>query len=479
MSVSLADLERLDPAECEREGLFRRMSKHLPYRPLCSIGSLVKRIWDPCSQGIVPYFRFRAFLNVSQWWPEERLLEYQAEQLRALIEYAYRYVPYYTRVFKKLGLQPQDIKAVGDLQKLPVLTRAEVLANYGDLISSQAKISDIYALRTSGSSGNAMTVLRDKRRLYMSSAFNEACYEIVGLNIHEKFVQVRVEPFRLINGTCDHIYEPYHHKLVLSCMPHDDRIIDKYIRLIRDFRPSYLMSPPSFMFRFAEYCRINGRSTNDLFPIFVSFAENLYGFQREAIVAQFSCQVFDLYRFTEKLVYATECEAHQGLHVDVRQGVLEVVDEQGRHVRPADIGRVVCTGFDNLVMPLVRYELGDQASYAQNNCRCGRELPLLSAVHGRRNEVLRLNGRDIYPLALSEHIKMYDLLGECQFVQTSGNEVVLRMTAPEDILLDGQIKGALERLFGGGIVVNIQHVQDITRDNSGKFRFICIENVER
>jgi len=45
-----------------------------------------------------------AFLQESQWWSQERLEEYQRQQLSKLLNHAYENVPYYRRVFDERGL---------------------------------------------------------------------------------------------------------------------------------------------------------------------------------------------------------------------------------------------------------------------------------------------------------------------------------------------------------------------------------------
>ena len=67
--------------------------------------------------------------------------------------------------------------------------------------------------------------------------------------------------------------------------------------------------------------------------------------------------------------------------------IVDVVDESGRPCRPGEIGRVLVTPFFNLAMPLIRYEVGDFAE-AGARCTCGRSLPTLSRIMGRRRNIL-------------------------------------------------------------------------------------------
>ena len=59
-------------------------------------------------------------LNRTQWLTRDELLALQRDKLVSLVEYANRYVPYYQRVFKEVGFQPDDLRQdLAHLCKLP------------------------------------------------------------------------------------------------------------------------------------------------------------------------------------------------------------------------------------------------------------------------------------------------------------------------------------------------------------------------
>ena len=74
------------------------------------------------------------FLEESQWWPKERLKEYQDKKLRSLINHAYTSVPYYRAVFDRHGIRPEDIRTSDDLAKVPILTKDIIRENFPDKI---------------------------------------------------------------------------------------------------------------------------------------------------------------------------------------------------------------------------------------------------------------------------------------------------------------------------------------------------------
>lgn len=75
------------------------------------------------------YFRqlyYLSQLKRHQWLEEEELKKVQEKKLSALIKHAYQNVRYYRNLFDSIGIEPQDIRTVRDLQKIPILTKKNI-----------------------------------------------------------------------------------------------------------------------------------------------------------------------------------------------------------------------------------------------------------------------------------------------------------------------------------------------------------------
>ena len=68
----------------------------------------------------------------NQWKTYEELKEEQEKQLRGMIDFSYKNVPYYHKLFDDLKLSPDDIKKVEDLEKHPILTKVIIKQNWED-----------------------------------------------------------------------------------------------------------------------------------------------------------------------------------------------------------------------------------------------------------------------------------------------------------------------------------------------------------
>ena len=104
-------------------------------------------------------------------WPEEQLREYQVEQMRRTVAYAYQHVPFYRKRFDCCGLKPEDIKTVEDLGRLPYLTKQEIREAGTDLISDEYKVKDLFANPTSGSTGMPLILYSNREAIIKNFTF--------------------------------------------------------------------------------------------------------------------------------------------------------------------------------------------------------------------------------------------------------------------------------------------------------------------
>jgi phenylacetate-CoA ligase len=96
---------------------------------------------------------------------------------------------------------------------------------------------------------------------------------------------------------------------------------------------------------------------------------------------------------------AVECpQERNGLHVNEDHFLVEVIDPESGAPRPdGEDGELVFTTLTKEALPLVRYRTADVASLARAACPCGRTLARMSAVRGRRDDMLIIRGVNLYP----------------------------------------------------------------------------------
>ena len=97
-----------------------------------------------------PFWNYYNWLKETESASKMEIKAYQDEQIYKLIKYVYKEVPYYRRIMQERALRPEDITSRGDLQKLPVLTKQDVIHHTSDLIASCYDRKKLRIKKTSG-----------------------------------------------------------------------------------------------------------------------------------------------------------------------------------------------------------------------------------------------------------------------------------------------------------------------------------------
>ena len=398
-----------------------------------------------------------------------------------MVGHCYDHVPYYHDLFESARLKPSDIRTVEDLAKLPILTKEEVRNNLPELTATCFKRNQMVLTHTSGTTGSPLSLYWDKMiypitRAYLWRHWHGADfgYELKRITMHGRMIlewDRSKPPFWMYNRWDRQLFFSTYH-LSEDYLRH---FIDKMVK----FAPQAIEAYPSAVYVLAKYMHERGVS-HRLKAVFTS-AETLYPIQREVIEDVFGCRVFDMYGLSERVVMATECERHAGLHLNMEYGITEVADDEGNRVPVGTEGRVVSTGLENFSMPLIRYDTGDVSRILDEKCECGREFPMLAPITTKaEDQVLLPDGRYISGSLLTFPFKPMVNIKRSQIIQEDIRHVRVRIVrsgrySDEDskILLD-----RMRQCLGDNVTVRLEFVEDIPRTRNGKYRWV-ISRVKR
>jgi len=420
----------------------------------------------------------RRLLAESQWWSPERIRAYQDESLRALIEYAYKHVPYYQSVMKARGLTPRSIKTVDDLEKLPILDKQTLRENWQGLMSDEVDPYRVPMRRTGGTTGEPLTIAGDTRNgAYENGAFLRGL-GFGGYQQGEKMV-------KLFGGTLGLSPESFLSRIkarlagetFLPAFELSSQNVAQYVATIQRSKAKSLRGYSSAIYLLAKLMAEAGLRLR-LQAVFPT-AETLYDHQREVIEDNLG-KVFEYYGCGEVNSIAFECEAHQGLHVSEEHVFLEVLREE-KPAPEGEMGAVTLTTLQNYTMPLIRYQNADVAIRAAQECSCGRGLGRISRILGRFNDLLRAKDGRLISGAFIPHL----------FRGTEGIQQVQVIQETEDLLrvevvrgpqfAEREMEGVLETIkrYLGDVTIELKYVDDIPTTSMGKLRFVISKVVDR
>jgi phenylacetate-CoA ligase len=127
-------------------------------------------------------------------------------------------------------------------------------------------------------------------------------------------------------------------------------------------------------------------------------------------------------------VIASECDHHEGLHINADNLYLEFVKD-GKNVGPGGVGEILITDLRNFGMPLIRYKIEDTGSPSDRVCGCGRGLPLMGMVAGRVTDfIVTPEGKIVSGVALATYmITNIKGVGQVQLVQNEMSALKIKL----------------------------------------------------
>ena len=404
----------------------------------------------------------------SQWLPEESLRERQFGQLKLLLRHACSTVPHYAEMLRGIDTDGFDRDS---FSALPLLTRKTLQSGFESLQSTAVPPGHgaVVQGQSSGSTGmpvrflqtavtqffwNALTV---REHLWQQRDFSgklaairikmkEGSWPDWGLPVAALF---RTGPGATLNVRTD---------------------VERQLAWLVREDPDYLITHASNLHALAELSLKQGVRLPRLRQA-RTYSEALRPDLRETVRAAWGVQIADGYSCEEAGNIALQCPRHEHYHIQSENLLVEILDEAGRPCAPGETGRVVITTLHNFAMPLIRYELGDYAEVGEP-CECGRGLPVLTRILGRRrNMVVLPDGRRHWPSMPSAMWHAVAPIEQFQVTQTGigSLEVKYVMGRPLSQEEIAGLEQALAERFSHAFDIVWQRVDAIERGQGGKY----------
>jgi phenylacetate-CoA ligase len=417
------------------------------------------------------YQKYLEELEKSQYLSEQELAEMQRERLRILIDHCYTNVPYYKRLFDNLKLTPADFRTTDDLAKLPILEKEAVRRQPEEFQAQNYRDLPYEVVSTSGSTGTTLRLRVDVEGRRKNYAFFSRLKSWAGIDPSARTAtfagrtivpaNTKRPPFWRYNFPSNTIlFSSYH----LS-----DANIPAYLDKLRDWKPELIDSYPSSVELLARYAMASGSPAPEPKAIITS-SETLRDDQREIVTNVFRCRVFDQYGSAEQVCFISQCEAGS-YHVHPEFGVTEFVPEDKPD--PRSHFRIVATGFTNMAMPLLRYDMGDLAVPGGGACVCGRKFPTIERIIGRADDIIVTpDGRRVG--RLDPVFKGLQTIRKAQIVQDALHTIRIRVVPGKNFRnadLDS-VRHELGKRLGPDMEYTFELVEDIPVGAGGKFHAV-------
>jgi phenylacetate-CoA ligase len=354
--------------------------------------------------------------------PLKKIRKIQLEKLQKLIRHSYDNIPFYRKSFKNIGIRPEDIKSLKDLQKLPVLSKDTINKNRNQIKDPKRK--DLMKRNTSGSTSKKLYFYKTPEAELMHKAKKTWLYRQYGFSDCDRCLMVWNDS--IIKPVEKNLYKRFKYWLknvkVVDGYSMPEKDPSELCKEITSFRPEAVFG---FGLSIYHIAWMMDKQKTSIKPKFVCYSgESMTEDERLFVEKTFGCPVFSEYGCMEIYVVAGECTC-QNLHIMAGNQIVEFINN-GVDAGPGKAGEILITDLDNTGFPLIRYEVGDIGSYTNKRCRCGLNLPLMASFEGRRNTLFKKSdGTVVSPLYIQRYMSKVPGIKEFKLVQKSHEKMEL------------------------------------------------------
>jgi len=414
----------------------------------------------------------------SQWCTLDDLRELQRAKLVRTLLHAKASIPYFRDAMQGVKESRIEAEPLAVYAELPYLVKETIRENFPDRIVAQdIPLSKCKKTSTAGSTGKPLSYVISPNGYGAYWAHHLRAFHAAGYSLGDKIVYLAsVREFTGVRRIRDFLIR----QKQFDAYQTSDKLFELYISKIRKYRPRILRGYPEILFLLADL--VERKGIRDIRPrSIITNSNKLFDFQRKYIEKVFEAPVFDYYSCPESGAFAFECEKHEGYHLALEHGLVELVDATWRSMS-SGTGAVVSTNFENFAMGFIKYVTGDFATATGRMCSCGRGLPLIDSLEGRSHSlVVTRDGRYLHGTLFEGpflHTEVFRDLGQwvdrIQFVQESDDLLVIKIVKERELNQKGldQAVAEVKKLLGPGMAVEVQFVNTIDKPLSGKRQLI-------
>jgi len=367
---------------------------------------------------------YRIYWNpILETLPQEKLQALQLNKFRRMVEWAYNNSPFYRRLYKEAGLEPGDIKAFVDIQKVPKIEKGmmrEVQQRdpfpYGDMMT--VPLEQVTAFRqTSGTTGTPV---------YQADTWQDWewwseswCYILYAQGYRDT----------------DRVFIPFGYNIFvafwaghyaaekLGCEVVPGGVLNTQARILKmqELKCNAFMATPTYVLGMADTAinKLGIDPARDLSIQKITCAGEpgaSIPTTKKRMEEARGAKVYDHIGATEIGAWSYECTKQPGgLHINEAFFLVEIEDmETGEIItEPGKDGKMVITALDRIAKPCIRFDSKDVIRWADHPCDCGRTFRLIDGgVVGRDDDITKVKGVLLAPTAIEEVVRSIPELGD-------------------------------------------------------------------
>jgi len=384
--------------------------------------------------------------EINYWHKEEETMApaersvFQLERLQTTVNRAFRKVDFYRKKFDELGLKPDVIEELSDISKLPFTNKSDLRENYPYGMFA-VPLRDIVRIHSSSGTTGKPTVVGYTRNDLENWNQLVARLMTAGGVTKDDIVHVSFT-YGLFTGGFGLHYGA--ETIGASVIPVSSGNTQRQLTIMNDYKSTVLVSTPSYALHIAETMESMGLKKEDLNLKFALLGSEPWGDMiRNEIEERLGVSATDNYGLSELMGpgIAGECTCKSGLHINEDFFYPEIIDPITLKPLPeGEWGELVLTTLKREGMPLLRYRTRDVTRLYRDNCPCGRTLIKMEKPQGRTDDMLIINGVNVFPSQVEEALNNVQGVSPHYmiFVRKKGalDSLEVKVEVNEDIFFD-------------------------------------------
>jgi len=344
--------------------------------------------------------------------PREEIRAHQNRLFLRCVARAWE-IPFYQRLWSRHGIRPTDIKSLDDIAKLPIFDKGDLMQSladyppYGDYHGfdkwplPQRPVTVLHT--TSGTTGRPQVVLFSPKSREVQALLVARIWRMQGLRpedvVHSVYGHGMINGGHFVREAALH----YTNCLFLSAGTGKETRSTTQVELMRDMRVTVIVGFVDYIRQLAETARGLGLEPGRDLPVRAIFGH--VGRESRAALSKAwgGAEVFDWYGVADTGPIAAEGQDRNGMYVMEDAQYLEIVDgTTGTVLHDETPGDMVVTSlYRDDVYPLIRFNTHDLSAWRLDVADRGISLRRTVGVLGRSDNMVKLRGINVYPLALA------------------------------------------------------------------------------
>lgn len=365
--------------------------------------------------------------------PQPQLKELQRQKLQKTVEAALK-TPFYKKRLNDAGIRDaRDIQTEADFRKIPYTTKHDLREAFpfGMLAADKADVVRMHA--SSGTTGIPTVVYLTQADLDKAAELNARSCACTGSTKNDVFQNMMT--YGLFTGGLMLHYGA--ERLGMMVIPSGSGNTKRQLQLMKDFRTTVVHATPSYLLHMYDVMKEEGFRPED-FALKKAYigAEPHSEDIRKKIETLYGIDAYNSYGLSEMNGpgLAFECVYKNGMHLWEDSYIGEIIDPQTLEPLPdGERGELVLTILERNGMPILRYRTRDLTRFIPEPCPCGRTHRRLERMTGRSDDMLIINGVNVFPSQIEEVIMKMPEIGNNYLIRVQKQGSLDKLTVKVEV----------------------------------------------